>query len=78
MFRESGNRRYCRPELPFRPMKEESKALLDHLQAAVSTPSPFIVDLGCQYDLLNPTGAYEQDTPARKQQEYKYSGIDRM
>ena len=31
----------------------ESKALLDHLQAAVSTPSLFKVDLEDQYDLLN-------------------------
>jgi hypothetical protein len=75
MFLESGNRRYCRPELPqlAKPLRLTGpfgtqtlllprklpyqlvsligKALLDPLQAAVSTPSTFKVDLECQYDL---------------------------
>ena len=48
----------------------ESKALLDHLQAAVSTPSLFKVDLEDQYDLLNLLVRRGTGTPARKQREY--------
>ena len=86
MPKESGNRRYCRPELPQftkrskelartglklpeKPFNQLVKilgmALLGLPKAAVSTPSPFKVDLGCQYDSSPPANKYGSGTSAR-------------